>query len=96
VGWATSPMAASRGGVDDGGAGAEEHGAGGPGPEPVGGGDQGDGGGLGPHAGGDEPLAADAVGHGAGNELAEAPHRRVERGEDADAPDGAARPATPA
>ena len=49
-----------------------------------------DGDGLGEHAAGDEPLAADPVGQRAGDELAEAPHGGVERGEDADAADGQA------
>ena len=74
--------------VDHRGAGAEQRGAERPRPEAGGRGDPADRDGLGEHAADDEPLAADAVGECAGDELAEPPDRGVERGEDADAADG--------
>jgi hypothetical protein len=77
-----------QGGVDHGGADAEQHGTAGPGPEAGDARHPGERGGLGEHAAGDEGFAADAVGEPAGVELAEAPGRRVERGEDPDASDG--------
>ena len=48
------------------------------------GGDEAERDGLQQHAGGDEGFAAAAVGQGAGDELPEAPHGGVERGEHAD------------
>ena len=65
--------------VDHRGADAEQRRApSGPRPEAGRRGDPADRDGLGEHAAGDEPLAADAVGEAAGDELAEAPDRRVD------------------
>ena len=76
-----------QGRVDHGGAGAEQGGAERPRPEPGGGGDQRDRRRLDEHAAGDQRFAADPVRQAAGDELAETPDRRVDRGEHADAAD---------
>src|SRR2546423_4479729 len=62
-----------QGGVDHGGAGAEQHGRGRPGGERAGRGDPGQRRGLQEHAGDDQGFAAVAVGEGAGGQVAERP-----------------------
>src|SRR5207248_9152958 len=79
-----------EGWVDHGGAGAENEGAEGPWPEAVDSGDEPDGCCLSPHPRGDQPLAADAIGQRAGDELTGAPHRRIEGGENPNSGDGEA------
>jgi len=66
-------------------AGTHQHGGQRPGAESGRGGDQGDADRLQQHAAGDQPLAAPPVGQGAGGQLADAPHRRIQRHQHADA-----------
>ena len=76
-----------QGGVDHRGAGAEQDRGDCPDGERVGERDQREGEGLEPHARDDQPLPAPPVGQGAGEQLPDAPHGRVERGQDADPAD---------
>src|SRR5258708_21034503 len=84
------PDGGQEGGVHQRGADSEERLGGGPDAEGGSDGDQGDGRGLDQHAGGDQVLAAGPVGPPAGEQLPEAPHRRVERGQPTDLRDGQA------
>jgi hypothetical protein len=79
-----------QGGVDHGGADPEQDGAGRPGSEAAGQGGAGQREGLEQPPCGDEGLAAQPVRERAGGELAEAPHGRVQRGQEADLADGEA------
>src|SRR6266545_3207810 len=72
------------------GAGAEQHGRDRPQEEGVGGGDEGQRGGLGEHPGDDERFAAVPVRRRPGQELAEAPHAGIDGGEHPDLRDGQA------
>src|SRR5579883_3212962 len=79
-----------QGGVDQGGADAEQDLGRRPDEEGGAEGDQGYGNGLSQHPGGDQVFATDAVGPPPGEQLTEAPDRGVERGEYADRRDGLA------